>query len=360
MIRHILVIILMGAIFTVSCKPWNIFDLAASGNAEKLETHIKKCPELINLQRKHDGDTPLHIAVEENHLESAGVLIAGGAEVNIQARNGQTPLHLAVKNRNKELASLLIENGADFYIRDHFHYTPLHWSAVNNDKDMAEFLIIKGAEVNYYDTAGNTPLTLALKKNNREVADLLRTYGGAKERPISKKVQEICKAASERNIEQLKSLLTGNPELINARSYGYNTPLHCAVQMALEKMAESIPAGQEQIVVEYLVSHGAEVNVRNDNRMTPLHLASLSGDLSSAQVLIKNGADVNARNNENSTPLHLATSPHRGEMAELLLNNGADLKAVNKKGRTPLEASWQYKDNPVTEIIRKKIREGHN
>ena len=59
-------------------------------------------------------------------------------------------------------------------------------------------------------------------------------------------------------------------------------------------------------VVEYLVDHGAKVDVQDDGGLIPLHNACSFGHSEVVSVLLKNGADPNARDNWNYTPLHEA------------------------------------------------------
>jgi len=47
-------------------------------------------------------------------------------------------------------------------------------------------------------------------------------------------------------------------------------------------------------LAQVLIEHGADVNAQDDNKSTPLHLASSGGHVELAQVLIEHGANVNA------------------------------------------------------------------
>lgn len=56
-----------------------------------------------------------------------------------------------------------------------------------------------------------------------------------------------------------------------------------------------------------LIEHGADVNVLDGNRSTPLHLAASQGKMQNMQLLIDNGADVNVQDGNNLTPWQLVS-----------------------------------------------------
>ena len=59
-------------------------------------------------------------------------------------------------------------------------------------------------------------------------------------------------------------------------------------------------------VVKLLIDAGADVNAKNNDGKTPLHIIKKSETI--AQMLIDAGADVNAKNKKGYTPLHLLHS----------------------------------------------------
>jgi len=53
-----------------------------------------------------------------------------------------------------------------------------------------------------------------------------------------------------------------------------------------------------------LLSKGADVNSRDNDGRTPLHLAYLSGHVQVAELLLSKGADVNSKDNDGRTPIY--------------------------------------------------------
>eukprot|EP01047_Picozoa_sp_COSAG01_P006318 COSAG01_NODE_228_length_21104_cov_210.303832_24_plen_89_part_00 len=59
------------------------------------------------------GNYPIHIACQNGHQEVAKLLIAKGADVNMQNNNGLVALHMSVEYDYYWTSKLLVANGAD-------------------------------------------------------------------------------------------------------------------------------------------------------------------------------------------------------------------------------------------------------
>ena len=84
-----------------------------------------------------------------------------------------------------------------------------------------------------------------------------------------------------------------------------------------------------------IIRAGADVEARNEDGATPLHLAANGGHTETAMTIIRAGADVEARNEDGATPLHLAANGGHTETAMTIIRAGADAEARNEDGFTP-------------------------
>ena len=156
---------------------------------------------------------------------------------------------------------------------------------------------------------------------------------------------EIHLAATNGDLERVKSLLKEHPGLAFSKDDNGETPLHWAAGN-----------GHTEVAALLLASH-AEVNAKDNGGDTPLHEASGKGFSDTVRLLLTNHADVNLKDNHGYTPLHYAALGHQMEAAGLLLANHAEVNAKDNKGRTPLHWAVAKGYQDVAELLRE--RGGH-
>jgi len=147
-------------------------------------------------------ESMLHVAVENNSLEIAKLLIASGADVNIKGNVDRPPLDGAIlrkrypaqKSYHKEMITLLTSHGADLNIKyGRNKQSMLHeladapnitsspqkyWeSECQTRVEAAELLITSGVDVNARDGSGSTPLHTAASTNNILMIKMLASHG---------------------------------------------------------------------------------------------------------------------------------------------------------------------------------------
>ncbi|RHY96910.1 hypothetical protein DYB37_005284 [Aphanomyces astaci] len=89
---------------------------------------------------------------------------------------------------------------------------------------------------------------------------------------------------------------------------------------------------------DILSTKGHDINARNLNGATPLHVAALADEGEAVMsLLVSNGANVNAINSTGSTPLHVCARLNRVHGAAILLTQGdANIHAVTAEVGLPI------------------------
>ena len=85
------------------------------------------------------------------------------------------------------------------------------------------------------------------------------------------------------------------------------------------------------VLVEALLSWGAEVNRQDYLGTTPLHFACQEGHLLCVLTLLKAGASLTLPNYQGSLPIHFAAGSNRVEIVRTLLEHGCSPDTVGWK-----------------------------
>lgn len=87
--------------------------------------------------------------------------------------------------------------------------------------------------------------------------------------------------------------------------------------------------------LKYLLSHGAEVNIKNQYCESPLHWCCKVGNIKLAKILIKYGADTTCLDFDENSPLHWAAEYNQHEIVSYLLSLNVPFDDRNVYLQTP-------------------------
>lgn len=152
----------------------------------------------------------------------------------------------------------------------------------------------------------------------------------------------LFKAVDEGLTEAARLLVDARGADVNARSWNFWTPLHCAAT-----------SGQ-CLAAELLVDRGADVNARADEGISPLHQAVYEGHVETCRLLLERGAEPDVRDKDGWAPIHYSAMNGNVLATALLLERGADPNAKTKRGAMPLLLAVSHKHRDVVGLLVKQ------
>ena len=238
-----------------------------------------------------NGWTLLHRASFWNRIDIAKFLIENGADVNAKDKNGETPLYL-VSWDLVDIAKFLIENGADIDAQNKDGWTPLHLAAFWCKIDIVKVLIENGADPFIKNINGQTALDLCVDKAIRAILDTYmneynQTIDETKNNEYSIFNNNLLDAVFNSNLIEVKKCVFSGKYNIDVQDDKGYTPLMYAIM------------NHNFDIVEFLVDHGADINLCNFKGQSPLKIAYKYDDEKIASYLLEKGAIAKLKENEN-------------------------------------------------------------
>lgn len=264
--------------------------------------------------RDSKGNTALIIASGRGQTEVIKTLLDYGANVEestaIGLFEGKSALSWAASQGRAEAVALLLQSQAN----QHFPATrgvflgktPLHWAASQGHTSVVRLLISSGVDVNYASPIGNFKGKTALMWS-----------------------------ASQGRLQTMTFLLEAGANVNDADNDGV-TALSWASGSEASKddnykkgLMEKPTKGNAE-VVKKLLQYGTNVDLRDNDGISPLMYASFHGHFGAVEALLNAGADASFRNKAGKSALHLAQDAGFNEIVELIMNGPTILSlAVN-------------------------------
>ena len=105
-------------------------------------------------------------------------------------------------------------------------------------------------------------------------------------------------------------------------------------------------------VLKILIKSGGDFMAKDEYHLTPLHHAAMRGNIKIVEHLVSlTGIDVNSRDKQGSTALHIAATYDNTAIVKVLLEHGADFTLEDKQSQTPLHRAAQEGCAGIIEAI---------
>ena len=338
-------------------------------------------------------------AAERGDRAAAMQLLAKGANPNTPGPDGTTALMWAASNDDLELVRALIKAGANVTLRNQFGTSALTEAAIIGSAPVIEALLKAGADPNTKNPEGETPLMAVARAGKVDAATRLLEAGAdvnAKEEWGGQTA--LMWAAAQSQAEMVKLLASKGADL-NARGVIRQWERKVITEPRPKDMNKGgftplLYAAREGCVecARHLVAAGADRDLEDPERITPLNMALLNLHFEFAAFMIKAGADVDKWDLFGRSPLYMAADvsslPTKGngamavipsvdsvtalDVAKMLLDAGANPNLQLKRrppyrdvpqdrggdtilaqGATPLLRAARAGDAPLVDLLLK-------
>jgi ankyrin repeat protein len=355
----------------------------------------------VNAVESFRGQTALMWAAAGNHPEVVDALVAHGANVSVRAKyddwprqmtsepraqfrqtGGLTALLYAARSGCYRCATAIVKAGADVNQPNPDGITPLINAINNRNYDIAMFLLDRGANPSAWDMSGRTPLYVAVDMNSFKGGTGNNFGASADAAPPNKATaMDVVRRLLEMGVDANHQLTrmrpngSGRGRFSEYMMRGGTGPLMVAT------------LGYDVVAIRALLAHGAEVDLPNVFRITPLMAAAgMTGSFRSnidpvggttpppgdiqahairvIDLLLDAGAKINARvtgnhtrtaqltayvynrENEGKSALFAAAEFGWDKVVKHLLDRGADPTVRDAAGKTALD--YARADAPIS------------
>lgn len=350
--------------------------------------------------RDAGGRTRLQISCDKGNYEQAKKLIEeGDYDVNDQDNAGNTALHEAALNGHLDVVKLLIENDADVNTQsfEMFRDTPLIDASANGHLEVVKYLLSHGADPTICNAKGLTAFEsiedIDLDEQEKEIADeIKRSLRSAARNWKDKKSVDDTRLKKRQHFDQPQakqrseeplgdfdffwtdiSSRAGRDKLFRASKEGklsyVGAYLENGGKVDLKSFFEAVKFGHEDIASLFL-AFGAHVNAVSKNGTTALICAVGRGHLGTVKLLLEAGADPSKTDKHGNGALHYAENSPMGvvnlEEIKLLEHALADASPDEKPQRKVDQTTAGLPDiaDEEQEIFKKQkvlteLHEGH-
>ncbi len=288
------------------------------------------------------AETTLVEAAERGDRAAALRLLAAGAKPDAPGPDGTTALMWAAASDDAALVRALLKAGAQVALTNHFGTSALTEASIIGSASVIEALLAAGADPNTKNPEGETALMAAARSGRVDAARRLLVAGADVNAREAFGGQSALMWAAAQSQAEMVTLLAESGADVNARGVIRQWERKVITEPRPKDMNKGgftplLYAAREGCVacIQHLIAAGADKDLEDPERITPLNLALLNLHFDAAATLIQAGADVDKWDLFGRSPLYMAadvsTLPVKG--------NGAMAVIPSEDARTALDVA---------------------
>lgn len=296
-----------------------------------------------------DGWSPLHwtrsTAVAHRLLSQPSV------NINAVDQEGESALHLKVDDGDLQVAAYLLEKGANVNLANKDGWTPLQTATNNYDLQMTELLLRHGANLSYECPKGTSPLmSTCLAGMHYAPLDVMPDNDNSND--SNDMVVDDSDYRTNKKLAMARILLQGGADPTRLHSCGLS-PIHyvCEKGRATDIL---------HVMLEYCTTIDLCQVLTADNAETPLHSACRGGNVEMVKLLLQhdeNGGGsasssnsmMTAKARDGRTPWMMACEGNHVDLVRMLLQE-TDMLNQASSGAI-LQCACQYQCLDVVKML---------
>ncbi|KAL9076029.1 MAG: hypothetical protein Q9157_003808 [Trypethelium eluteriae] len=268
---------------------------------------------------------PLFLAVEQEHISTAHVLLKHNADTRSSGGSGNSVLHYSATTCDANIIKLLLQEGnTNLEAKNKNGKTALYLACVNGYHETTKALLSLNADpdmdlVERSNEAGWTPLVAAADSGYVKCVRALLEKGANPNIQGPSGIDTPLRYAAFRGYSDICHLL------LESGADPNSPPIQPPIIVELATFECSLSASERAEMITLLTQSGALVDSKDGHGETALHSAVRNGNDLLVKCLVENGADVNCSTHRGWTPLCLAVDNRNEDLVELLLSRGAEV-----------------------------------
>ncbi len=296
---------------------------------------------LLSVPVLASGATPTLVEVAELGDRAAALrLLAKGADPNAPGPDGTTAIMWAAAHDDLDLVRALIAAKANVSLKNHFGTGAITEAAIIGSEKILDLLLKAGADPNTRNPEGETPLMAVARSGKVAAARRLLEAGADVNATEAFGGQSALMWAAAQGQAGMVQLLASKGADLNARGVIRQWERKVITEPRPKDMNKGgftplLYAAREGCVdcVRNLIAAGADPDLEDPERITPLNMALMNLHFETAAALVKGGADVNKWDLFGRSPIYMAadvsTLPMKGNGAMAVLPSEDSVTALD-------------------------------
>jgi ankyrin len=300
-------------------------------------------------------------------LVAVDMLISKNASLDAEVNEGRSVLACAAEGGNDEIVKRIYQKGGHDLVRFASKDRLFKAAAINGSMALAEILLAEGEDINIRDEAGFTPLLTGCEKGHQDMARFLMAKGADRDARLkdgsglfelacnggciglagevlvegkvtARRPTLLHELAMKEKVAGVEFLITHGADVNRAVDHGV-TPLMAAVaNMDRQgRWPRQVLENDRARIVELLLEHGAKVEPLNRSGLSALDLAAVHCGARVIKALLKSGGKPDIPGSPTHiTPLQTAAGLGRAEALQVMLDAGANPKVIAESGENLL------------------------